>query len=169
MRRWLLLLFLATIAIDWPHLPFNARATDAIFVVAAIAILSTTRWSWPSFTALDLAVTGYLAGSALAVMFSPDPRAGAIEIIRQLYLVAVYVIIVLAVRQDLAPAVATGLAASGALLAGFGVIALAVQAIFGLGSPRIGPVMTLPYIGETLRLRALTASEAMFACVLAVS
>ena len=29
--------------------------------------------------------------------------------------------------------------------------------------------MTLPYIGETLRLRALTASEAMFACVLAVS
>ena len=169
MRRWLLLLFLATIAIDWPQLPFNARATDVIFVVAAIAILAKAKWSRPQFASLDLAVAGYLAGSALAVMFSPDPRAGAIEIIRQLYLVAVYVIIVLAVRQGLAPAVATGLAASGALLAGFGVIALAVQAIFGLGSPRIGPVMTLPYIGETLRLRAFTASEAMFACVLAVS
>ena len=29
--------------------------------------------------------------------------------------------------------------------------------------------MTLPYFGDTLRLRALTASEAMLACVLAMS
>ena len=59
MRRWLLLLFLATIAIDWPQLPFNARATDAVFVVAAVAILAKAKWSWPRFTALDLAVGGY--------------------------------------------------------------------------------------------------------------
>ena len=169
MRRWLLLLFLATIAIDWPQLPFNARATDALFIVAAVAILTHARWSRLSFTALDLAVAGYIAGSVVSMLLSPDPRAGVIELVRQSYLVAIYIVIVLAVHQGLAPTVATGLASSGAVLAVFGVIALAVQAIFGVGTPRIGPLMTLPYIGETLRLRALTASEAMFACVLAVS
>lgn len=169
MRRWLLLLFLATIAIDWPQLPFNARATDALFAVAAIAIVAKAKWARPSFTALDFAVAGYIAGGVVSVMFSPEPRAGAIEIVRQCYLVAIYVVIVLAARQGLSPVVGTGLASSGAVLAAFGVIAIAVQTIAGVGSPRIGPVMTLPYLGETLRLRALTASEAMFACVLAVS
>ena len=37
MRRWLLLLFLATMAINWPQLPFNMRATDLVFVAAAVA------------------------------------------------------------------------------------------------------------------------------------
>jgi hypothetical protein len=169
MRRWLLLLFLATIAIDWPQLPFNARATDIVVIAAGIAVLAKSRWSWPRFTALDLAAAGYIGGSVIAVMFSPDPRAGAVEIVRQLYLIAIYVIIVVAVRQGLATTIATGLALSGAILAVAGVIGLAIQAIFGVGTPRIGPVMTLPYIGDTLRLRALTASESMFACLLAVS
>ena len=169
MRRWLLLLFLATIAIDWPPLPFNARATDAVFIVAAIAILSQARWSWPPFSALDFAAAGYIAGSAIAVLFSPDPRAGAVELVRHAYLLAIYVVIVLAVRQRLAPAIATGLALSGAVLAVAGVIALAIQTLFGVGTDRIGPVMLLPYLGPTLRLRALTASAAMFACLLAIA
>jgi O-antigen ligase len=169
MRRWLLLLFLATIAIDWPQLPFNARATDAVFVIAAVAILAKAKWSRPRFTALDLAVAGYIAGSVISVLLSPDPRSGAIELVRQSYLVAIYIVIVLAVRQGLATTVATGLASSGAVLAAVGVIALIIQAIFGVGTDRIGPVMTLPYLGPTLRLTALTLSPAMFACVLAVS
>ena len=169
MHRWLLLLFLATIAIDWPQLPFNARATDVLFIVTAIAILTKARWSRPAFTALDLAVAGYLAGSVIAVLFSPDPRAGAIELVRHAYLIAIYIVIAVAVRLGLAPTVATGVALSGAVLAVIGVAAIAVQAMFGVGTDRIGPVMTLPYLGPTLRLNALTASPAMFACVLAVA
>ena len=169
MRRWLLLLFLATIAIDWPPLPFNARATDAVFLAAAVAVLTKAKWSRPSFTALDLAVGAYILGSAISVMFSPDPRAGTSELVRQLYLVAVYGVIVLAVRQGLATTVATGLALSGAALAVVGAIALVIQAAFGVGTHRIGPVVVLPYLGPTLRLSALTVTPAMFACVLAVS
>jgi len=169
MRRWLLLLFLATIAIDWPLLPFNARATDALFIVAAIAILTKARWLWPSFTALDLAVAGYITGSVIAVLFSPDPRAGAIELVRHAYLAAIYVVIVVAVKQGLAPTVATGLALSGAVLAVLGVVALPIQAMLGVGTDRIGPVTSLPYLGETLRLRAFTATPALLACVLTVS
>lgn len=170
MRRWLLLLFLATMAIDWPQLAFNARITDIIFVAAAIAILiHQQRWMRPRLTFLDVAIAGYLAGSVPAIIFSPDVRAGAIEFIREGYLVAIYVVIALAVRQGLAVTVASGMALSGAVLATVGVIAVLAKTLFNVTAAALTPVMTLPYIGDTVRLRALTASEAMLACLLAMS
>ena len=169
MRRWLLLIFLATIAIDWPQLPFNAHATDVAFVAAALAILTQVDAVRPSLTALDLAIAAYLAGSVVSVIFSPEPRVGAIDLARQLYVVAIYVVIVLATRQGLATTVATGLALSGAWLAVLGLGAVLLYYATGARVTAITPIMTLPYIGDTLRVRALTASEAMFACVLAVA
>jgi len=170
MRTWLLLLFLATMAVDWPRLPFNARLTDFVFVAAALAIvLSHKHWSRPRFTALDFAILGYVAGSVPAVIFSPDPRVSGIELVRQLYLVAIYVVIAVAVRQGLAATVASGIALSGAMLAALGVAAFFVQTIFGIGTTALTPVMTLPYVGETVRIQALTASPAMLACVLAMA
>lgn len=170
MQRWLLLIFLTTIAIDWPQLPFNMRATDIAFVAAAIAVVAARRsWTRPRLQFLDTAIVIYLAGSTLSVIFSPEPRAGVIELTRQIYLAAIYAVIALAVRQDGTRTVATGLALSGGALAAAGLIAAAVKMSTGIGSTLFTPVMTLPYIGETVRLRALTASEAMFACLLAVS
>lgn len=170
MRRWLLLLFLITMGVDWPQLPFNAHLTDVAFAAAAIAvILEHAPWSRPRLTALDLAVIGYIAGSVPAVLFSPDQRAGAIELVRQLYLVVVYVVIVMAVRQGFVRTIATGLALSGAVLAAVGLIAFAFYAVSGVGLPIFTPVMTLPYIGDTVRLSPLTTTPAMFACVLAMS
>ncbi len=169
MRRWLLLVFLATIAIDWPQLPFGARATDVAFLAAAVAILAQVKPFRPSLTALDLAIAAYLAGSVVSVLFSPEPRASAIELVRQLYVVAIYVVIVLAARQGLAAVVATGLALSGALLAAIGLGAVLLYYLTGASVTAISPVMSLPYLGDTLRLRAFTASEAMLACVLTVA
>lgn len=167
--RWLLLAFLVTIAIDWPQLPFGARATDLAFGAAALAILARVRSFRPSFIALDFAVALYVAGSVIAVLASPEPRAGAIDLVRQLYVVAIYVVIAIAVRQGLATTIATGLAASGAVLAALGLVAVALYYLAGIRVTAISPVMTLPYLGETLRLRALTTSEAMLACLFAVS
>lgn len=170
MRRWLLLIFLATIAVDWPQLPFNMRAADALFIAAAVAILRAARsWTRPRLQFLDVALLLYLAGSVMAVAFSPDPRAGAVELIRHAYVAAIYGVIAIAVGQGLAPAVGTGLALSGGLLAVLSLGAAVVQMATGLGFEALTPVMTLPYIGDTVRLRALTTSAAMFACVLAVS
>jgi O-antigen ligase len=175
MRRWLLLLFLATVAVDWPQLPFNARGTDVVFVAAAIAVLASQkkpaspkhREGGP--TALDIAVLAYLLGSVPAVIFSPDPRVSGIELVRQLYLASIYTVIALAVRQGLAMTVATGLALSGALLAGLGLGAFVLRTLTGAGPDQLTTVMTLPYIGDTLRLQAWTASPAMLACVLAMA
>jgi hypothetical protein len=170
MRRWLLLLFLITTGVDWPHLPFNARFTDVAFVAAAAAVaLGHSRWSRPRLSALDLAIVGYIAGSLPAVIFSPDQRASGIELVRQLYLVAIYLVIAMAVRQGFARTVAEGLGLSGAVLAAIGLIAVAAYYLSGAHTAAMTPVMTLPYVGATLRLRALTASEAMLACLLAMS
>jgi hypothetical protein len=168
--RWLLLLFLITMGVDWPQLPFNARLTDVAFAAAAVAVvLGHSRWARPAFTALDLAIIGYIAGSVPAVILSPDQRASGIALVRQLYLVAVYLVIAMAVRQGLARTVATGLGLSGTVLAATGLVAVAAYYLAGVRATAMTPVMTLPYVGETLRLRALTASEAMLACILAMS
>ena len=170
MRRWLLLLFLATMAIDWPALPFNARITDLIFVAAAVAIVANRQPSASrGMTPLDIAIAAYIAGSVPAVIFSPDIRPSAIELVRQLYLVAIYIVIALAVRQGQQRIVAAGLALCGAVLAVIGLIAVAVYYVSGVHTAAITEVMTLPYIGDTLRLRGLTASQAMLACALAMS
>lgn len=170
MRRWLLLVFLTTIAIDWPQLPLNMRATDVAYVAAAIAILGRVRgWTRPRLQFLDIAVLIYLAGSALAVIFSPDPRAGVVELIRHVYVASIYAVIALAMAKRLGGTVGTGLALSGGVLAVTSLIAAVIQMVSPLTFPAMTPVMTLPYLGEIVRMQALTATPAMFACLLAVS
>jgi O-antigen ligase len=170
MRRWLLLVFLATMAIDWPQLPFNMRATDVLFVAVAIAIAAAARpWTLPRLSALDYTIAAYVGGSILSTAFSPDVGVSSIELVRHLYLVSIYVVIAVAVRYAMADTVATGLASSGGLLAALSVAATALLMITGIGIDAIGRIAILPYLGETLRVRALTASESMLACVLAMS
>ena len=45
----------------------------------------------------------------------------------------------------------------------------AVTMVSGMPIPGAGEIMTLPYVGNVLRLRAFTASEAMLACVLVIA
>ena len=170
MQRWLLLVFLTTIAIDWPQLPVNIRATDVAFVAAAIAVVANTRsWTRPRLQFLDIAIVIYLAGSLLSVVFSPEPRVSAVELIRHIYVAVIYVVIAIAVGQGLAHTIGTGLALSGGVLAVLGLAAAALHTITGYGIAELTPVMTLPYVGETVRVSALTATPAMFALVLTVS
>lgn len=170
MQRWLLLIFLTTIAIDWPRLPYNIRPTDLALIAAALAILAGVRsWARPRLLFLDAAILVYLGGSAVALMFSPSPQAGVIEMVRHLYVAGIYVVIAIAVRQGFSTTIATGLALSGLVLAAMGLAAGVVRMTTGYGVTALTPLTSLPYIGETVRIRALAASEAMFACLLAVS
>ncbi len=162
---YLLLLFLITIGINWPALPYNARVADPIFILLAIAVLALPRvrwtWQWP-----DVAVACYLLGAAPAILISADRQQSAMEFVRQLYLVAIYVIFAIAARQGLARATGTGLALGGALLSIGGLVVVALTAIGAVSWPLIVEVVPLPYLGTAIRLRALTATQAMLACVL---
>jgi O-antigen ligase len=170
MRRWLLLIFLATMAIDWPQLPFNARGTDFAFLAAAIAIVATARpWTPPRLAALDYAIAAYIGGSMLSTALSPNVGVSSIELMRHLYLVSIYIVIALAVRHGLAHTVGTGIALSGGLLAALGVGATILLLISGIRIEAVGRNVILPYLGETLRVSALTASYSMLACALAMS
>ena len=164
----LLCAFLAAIGLNWPELPFNARAADVIFIPLAIAVIATRvpRMTWHRS---DTAVAIYLLGALPAIAVSADQRHSAIEFVRQLYLVAIYIVIAIVARRGLAALVGTGLALGGAVLSYVGLLFVAVTLIGARPWPLMGEVMTLPYVGHVLRVRALTASEAMLASVLTVA
>jgi hypothetical protein len=161
----LLLLFLAAIGVNWPELPYNARLADLIFIPLALFVVALPdarwTWRWP-----DLAVVIYLLGAVPAIAASADRTHSAMEFGREIYLAIVYVIVAMAARHGMARTIGKGLALGGAILSVAGLVFVIRQTIGSSPWPPMGEVMALPYIGDTLRLRALTASEAMLACVL---
>ena len=164
--EFLLLLFLAVIGVNRPALPFNATGADLIFVPLAISILAAAgfRWTWRR---PDFAVAIYLLGAVPAIAISTDQRASAVELLRELYLAAIYFIIAIAAREGFARAVGKGLALGAGVLSIAGLIFIVLHRSGMMApAPGMGEFMQLPYLGETLRLRAMTASEAMFACLL---
>lgn len=164
--EFLLLLFLAAISVNWPELPYNARLADLIFIPLAISVLTMpgTRWSWHWS---DVAVAAYLLGALPSIANVEDPTPGALELAREAYLVAIYVVLAVAVRAGFARTTGKGLALGGAVLSIAGLIFVVLQWSGGVPPAlQMGEFMQLPYLGETLRLRAMTVSEAMLACVL---
>jgi hypothetical protein len=161
----LLLLFLATIGVNWPALPFNASVADLIFIPLAACVLALPlpRLSWQR---ADLAVVLYLLGAVPAIAVSTDTRASVVELVRELYLVAIYIVMAILAKRGSDSIIGIGLAIGGIVLSIAGLFFVARQLIGSAPFPPMGEVMTLPYLGNVLRLRAFTASEAMFACVL---
>ena len=158
----LLLIFLAVIGVNWPELPYNARLADLVFIPLAIAVvaLPRARWTWRT---VDYAVAGYLLGALPSIALSEDVQRSTFEFTRHIYVVAIYAVFAMATRQGLATTIGKGLAIGAAALS---IVGLIVLMFSGAAWPLIGEVMQMPYIGATLRLRALTATPAMFACVL---
>ena len=167
--EFLLLFFLAAIGVNWPELPFNARLADVAFLALAVAIAFGGGLRWPRLHRLDASVAGYLLGSVVATLTSPEPRGSAVELIRHAYLVSIYVVIAAATRTGYAKTVGLGLALSGAGIAIVGLALTVITILTGFAIPGAGDIMTLPYVGSVLRLRAFTASEAMLACILALA
>jgi hypothetical protein len=164
----LLFLFLASNAVSWPVLPYTAHLADLIFVPLAIAVLLLPG-TWLSWQWADLAVGAYLLGAVPAILVSPDQRHSAIELLRELYLAIIYVVFALAARRGFARTIGDSLAIGGTLLSIAGLVFIAAQRFGSASWPLMGEVMSLPYLGATVRLRALTDSEAMLACVLTAS
>lgn len=164
--EFLLLLFLVFAGVNWPQLPYNASRADLIFIPLAISVLTLSRFRW-TWRRPDLAVAIYILGVLPAIAVSADQRQSAVELIRELYLVVIYVVVAIAVREGFARTVGKGLALGGAMLSIFGLIFMVLQKSGEVPPvPPMGEFMQLPYLGETLRLRAMTASEAMLACLL---
>jgi hypothetical protein len=161
----LLLSFLVTIGVNWPSLPFNASIADLIFVPLAVCVLALPL-PWLSWQRADLAVVLYLLGALPAIAVSTDTQASLVELVRELYLVAIYTVIAILAKRKSDGIIGIGLAIGGMFLSITGLFFVARQMIGSAPFPPMGEVMTLPYLGNVLRLRAFTTSEAMFACLL---
>src|SRR6188474_1645178 len=119
--EFLLLLFLAFIGVNRPVLPFNASAADLIFIPLAVSIVALAgfRWTWRRS---DSAGAIYLLAALPAIAVSADQRASAIELIREVYLAAIYIVIAIAAREGFARTIGKGLALGGAMLSIIGLI-----------------------------------------------
>jgi hypothetical protein len=160
--------FLASLGLDWPQLPLNVRLAELLALPAAAMVLAA-RGPGLRMRLLDALVIAYVAAGALSLLTSPDPAAGGVELARHVYVALIYFLVAIATRRGLIGTVAVGLAAMGIVLAVPSLLVLVAFIVADVSVPAVGEVMKLPYIGEVLRLRALTASPTLFACVLTVA
>lgn len=165
-----LLLFVATLGLNWPALPANARLPELMFVpLFALTVFAVARggaWRTLSWSRLDAWVVAYLLGALPSLLATDDLRSSLLELVRHVYLIAIYVIAATAVVLGHAPSIGSGFRGSAVLHAGLG---LAAAGMFALGMampPDIGEVMHMPYVGDVLRLRALTFSPSMLGALL---
>jgi hypothetical protein len=160
--------FLASLALNWPAFPFNARLPDVLFLVAAAALIAT-RPSPLRFHWLDVLIILYIAGALPSLLATDDLTISGIELARQVYLVAVYLVVAVAVANGYQRLVIVALAAGGVVLAAIGLGAALVHLFQPLNVAALGEVMTLPYVGSVLRLRGFAASPAMLASALTMT
>jgi hypothetical protein len=163
--------FLASLGLNWPFLPLNIRLAELLFIPLAV-LLARSLWTTlatstkPSLSPLDLLAAGYLAGGLPSLLATTDLRFSLVELVRHGYVVAIYAAVAVAVYRGHVTAVMTGMTAGAACLSILGVLFMAAYAIRPFEFSSIGTVLNLPYGGPVLRLRALTATPAMFACLL---
>lgn len=166
----LVVVFVASLGLNWPALPGNARLPELLFgplvLVAAIVLIRERQPRAVSVTRLDLWVVAYVAGALPSLLATDDVRSSLVELVRHAYLAAIYVALAAIVIGGRQAAVGAGFRWSAMLHATFG---LAATLIFALGMampPDIGEVMHMPYVGDVLRLRALTFSPSMLGALL---
>src|SRR5580765_8351852 len=166
----LVVLFVGSLGLNWPVLPGNSHLPELLFgPLVALTVVVQVRERQPravSWTRLDLWVVAYLAGALPSLLATDDLRSSLVELVRHSYLVAIYVALAAVVRSGRQDAIGGGFRWSALAHAAFG---LAATAIFAFGMPMppdIGEVMRMPYVGDVLRLRALTFSPSMLGALL---
>lgn len=169
-----LVVFLATLGLNWPFLPLNIRLADLLFVPLVVLLVlhpgsRRTATARPALGFLDFLVAAYVVGSLPSLLATTDLRSSLIELLRHLYVVGIYAAVALAVTRGHLDAALKGMAAGPALLALLGVAFTAACIVRPFEAEAMGTVLNLPYAGPVLRLRALTATPAMLACLLTIA
>jgi len=164
-----LVVFLASLALNWPDLPLGIRFPDLIFLPLALLTVAAFRRTRCSPQWLDLLVLLYLLGSLPSFLVTGDLRESATELIRHAYVVAIYAVVARLVASSRAPLAGTGLAIGGVALSLIGLTFAGIYMVHPVAMPAMGEVMRLPYVGGVLRLRALTMAPSMLGSLLAAT
>jgi O-antigen ligase len=160
--------FLGTLALNWPALPFNVRIADLIFPAVILTLVVAHRRSIPKLHWLDGLVIAYVAGS-LPSFFASSGSASVVEMTRIVYLALVYAVVATVVAFGYLRITILSLVAGAFVLAAIGLGFALLRAVVPFDIQALSESMTIPYAGQVVRLRALTASPAMLACALTVA
>jgi O-Antigen ligase len=138
----------------------NVQAGDLLFPFAALAVY-TAGWR-PRWQALDFFVVAYLIGSIASVPWSLSPNDSSLAILKELYLVGIYLLIATAAPQIGVLRLCRWLAMSMAVFCAASLAAAAVFFATKYAFVPLGEPMILPYAGDVFRVRGTLHSPELF-------
>lgn len=146
----LLLAYICLLAVNWSSLPFNIQWGDVIFP----ALLMCTVAMRPSFRLIgpDVLVLVYLASSLPSLLGATELRPGIVQFAKHGYVTLLYGVIAVLTANGFAPVrLARWLAGVAAAVASVCVLTMGIYYLTGIAVPRLGAVMSLPYVGQLYR------------------
>jgi hypothetical protein len=137
---------------------------DLLFPIVVLALLAW-RPGLPSHR-LDVFIAIYLVGSALSIPGSVSARISTLAVVKELYLVGVYVVLKAAAREVGMVRLCRWLCASTGILAACSLAGAAVFYTTGQVWSLVGNPMPLPYVGEVFRTHGTLLAPEFFGNVL---
>jgi hypothetical protein len=137
----------------WSASPLHVQPADAIFILLAAAFVASNGLRRISITGLDAAVLVYVAGLTLSLTGVSDLARGFSELAKTLSLVLVFLVVGTIASDDHGRwRIASWIACATAVLCGFGVVDATAHAVGALPAGGMGRDMTVPYLGQVMRL-----------------
>ncbi len=157
--------YIALIPLARPGLPANLHVADLLFPFLAIAVVARHGRAW-QLRPLDYCVMAYLVSLLPSFMVTDDVRASGVELVKRLYLAAVYVVFAIYFRSEGFVSAFKAVVYSAMVLCSFGLAVIAAYFLGGAFSPQIGSPNPIPYVGNVLRVWLVTESPSMLASYL---
>lgn len=154
--------YIVLIPLARPYLPANLHIADLLFPLLAIATLRRHRGPW-QLRPLDYAVIAYLLALLPSFLVTDDVRASGFELVKRLYLAAVYAVFAIYFRSEGYRVAFKAIVYGAVTVCAFGLAAAAVYFLAHASAPGFGEPMLMPYIGTVYRLWLLTETPAMLA------
>ena len=154
--------YIALIPLARPHLPANLHIADLLFPLLAIATLYRHRGPW-QLRPLDYAVIAYLIALLPSFLVTDDVRASGFELVKRLYLAAVYAVFAIYFRSEGYRVAFKAIVYGAISLCVVGLAATLAYLLAHVSAPQILFVMPIPYFGTGPRLWLFTETPAMLA------
>lgn len=143
-------------------IPGNLHLADLLFPLLVISVIRTHGSTW-QLRPLDYCVVAYLVALLPSLAVTDDLRAGGFELIKRLYLAAVYVVFAIYFRAEGYVAAFRTVVYAALVVCAFGLAVTAWYLLTGASAPALSTPNPIPYIGNVQRLWLLMESPSMLA------
>jgi hypothetical protein len=147
-------------------LPGHVQLADLVFPALLLLVVPAARWR---IRPLDLFLLLFLVGSVLSVPGSLAPRQSVLDVLKEAYLFAAYLVLAQVMARAGVLNIMRWLPASAAVTSALSLLAALVFVIAGSIWTIFGQPMPLPYVGTAFRLTGTLETPEFFGNLLTVA